>query len=182
MKSKTAQFTINLLPKDPFLQSPVGRFLQWAMTVGRYLIIFTQIMVVFTFGSRFVLDRRITDLNTAILQKRVIAQSYGDLEPKFLAVQTKIDQYKQVEQRGNPADVFPALRDILPKDIELQELSIRGEQIEISGFTRSNQSLSFLVNNLQLTKNFSQIIVDKIESERSQDQRFLFQIKMRYQP
>lgn len=178
--SKLKSSTINLLPKDPFLQSPVGRFLQWAMTVGRYLIIFTQIMVVLTFASRFALDRRITDLNGLLLQKQVIAQSYGDLEPKFRAVQTKAQQYSQVEQRTNPADIFPALKEILPQDIELQELTIRGDQVEVSGYTRSNQSLSYLVNNLQLTNKFTQISVDKIESERNQDQRFFFQITMKY--
>ena len=109
-----ANIEINLLPKDPFLESPLGKILQWALSAGRYLVIVTELVVVISFATRFSLDRRVTDLNSAIHQKQIIIQSYGDLEERVLTVQKKIDSFAQVEQQFNLAEAFPPLSEIVP--------------------------------------------------------------------
>ena len=64
--------SINLLPQDPFYETPIGRVMAWASTVGRYLVIFTEVVVIFSFASRFKLDRDLTDLNATILQNHLL--------------------------------------------------------------------------------------------------------------
>ena len=177
---KPAHISINLLPKDPFLSSPIGLLLQWALSVGRYLVIFTELVVVISFATRFSLDRQVTDLNSAILQRRTIIESYGDLEQQVRETQQKLESYKQVEQQSNISDAFPALTQVTPRDVELEELSIQQENLIFSGKTRSNVSLNLLINNLQLSPNFQDIVVDKIETKSSQDPGYEFRIKAKF--
>jgi len=173
---KPAKININLLPKDPFLVSPLGRFLQWSLTVGRYLVVFTELIVIISFGSRFSLDRRITDLNASILQKKTIIQSYGDLESNVREIQKKTDSYTQVEQKQSLADAFPALSEITPVDVQLTNLTIQPSAVSFSGKTNSTTSLNLLINNLVLSNKFSDVSVEKLTSGTAQEPGFVFKI------
>ena len=173
---KPAKIDINLLPKDPFLNSPIGKFLQWSLTVGRYLVVFTELIVIISFASRFTLDRQVTDLNTSILQKKTIIESYGDLEQQVRAVQKKTDSYVQVEQKQNLADAFPALSEITPQDVTLTNLTIQPGSVSFTGKTDSTNSLNLLINNINLSDKFSDVSVEKLQSGTAQEPGFTFTI------
>ena len=53
---------INLLPKTEFELSFWGRFIKWALSTGRYIIILTELVVIIAFMSRFKLDRDASDV------------------------------------------------------------------------------------------------------------------------
>ncbi len=177
MKKKPANFTINLAPKDPFFDTAAGKILRWALTVGRYIVIFTEIVVIFSFATRFSLDRQVTDLNDSIHQKESIINSFGDLEAQVRLAQNKIDQYQQVAQQTNLSDIFPVLSRITPSDVKLEQLSIRPDGINLSGTTLSQSSFNILINNLQLTPEFINVSVDKIETNKDRKPGIHFQIK-----
>ncbi|SRR5258708_4463967 len=172
-----ARLEINLLPKDPFLTSPIGKLLQWALSVGRYLVIFTELIVIMSFATRFSLDRQITDLNSAIHQRQIIIESYGDLEQNVRIVQKKIESYLQVEQQYNLADTFTALSEITPQDVKLDTLQIQQDSVVFSGHTLSNASLNLLVNNIQLSPKFSDVAVDRIKTPNDNKPGYQFQLR-----
>jgi Tfp pilus assembly protein PilN len=174
---KPAHVNINLLPKDPFLTSPIGRLLQWALSVGRYLVIFTELVVIISFATRFNLDRQVTDLNSTIHQRQVIIDSYGDLEQNVRDVQRKIDSYQQVEQQVNIADTFQSLSAITPQDVLLDSLNILPTSIIFAGHTNSNKSLDLLINNIQLSPDFTDVSVERIETSSDKEPGYHFQIK-----
>jgi len=174
---KRAEININLVPKDPFFDTILGKTLRWALTAGRYIVIFTELVVILSFAGRFVLDRRVTNLNDAIDQKSSIIDSYGDLENQVRLIQKKTEQYQQIEQNSNITDVFPALAEITPRGIRLEELRISPTDIVMSGNTSSQPTLNVLINNLQLSKNFTNVAVDKIESDDDETFGFNFVIK-----
>jgi hypothetical protein len=60
---------INLLPKEEFEKKPLGKFLVWALSIGRYIVIFTELIVILAFLSRFKLDRDLADLNQSVREK-----------------------------------------------------------------------------------------------------------------
>lgn len=169
MKKKVVSFDINLIPKDPFFATPAGQVLKWALTVGRYIVIFTEMVVIMSFVTRFSLDRQVTDLNEAIAQKRTIIQSYGDLEESVRQVQATLEEYALLKGQVNITEVFPELTKIFPRDTQLTELVIRPDQISFSGKTLTQASLNNLINNVQLSNKFSNVVVDKIESNSTED-------------
>lgn len=169
MKKKAVSFDINLIPKDPFFATPAGQVLKWALSVGRYIVIFTEMVVIMSFVTRFSLDRQVTDLNEAISQKKVIIQSYGDLEESVRQVQGTLEQYLLLKGQVNIAEVFPELTKIIPRDTQLAELIIRPESILFSGKTVTQDSLNNLINNIQLSARFSNVVIDKIESNTTDE-------------
>jgi Tfp pilus assembly protein PilN len=164
VKKKPAQISINLLPKDPFFESILGRVLQWALSGGRYVVIFTELVVIISFAARFTLDRQVTDLNQALHQKESIIDSYGELEANFTAAQTKITSYNQLAQENNSTEVFTHLQAVTPDGISLSGLSIRPTSVTIAGNTLSQSAFNIFINNLQLSTNFHNVSVDRVES------------------
>jgi Tfp pilus assembly protein PilN len=165
MSKKPAAISINLIPKDPFFHTPLGRALQWALSAGRYIVIFTELIVIISFAARFTLDRQITDLNSTILDQQSLIEGYGQLESDFRIAQAKIENIKEIEQDVNIVDVFERLSEVTPQDVTLSQLSIRPDGILVTGTTLSQSSFNLLVNNLQLSPRFNNVSVSKVESE-----------------
>jgi Tfp pilus assembly protein PilN len=174
---KPAAIRVNLLPKDPFLNTPLGKLLQWALSVGRYLVIFTELVVIVSFASRFTIDRQITDLNTAILQKQIIIQSYGDLEQNVRSAQKKIDSYLQIEQQENVTDIFPVLTAVTPPDVTLSDLEMRPGRVNLTGTTPSNLSLGIFLNNLQVSGRFNDVTVERLGTAKETNTGLGFKVE-----
>lgn len=182
MKTAPVAIDINLVPKDPFFLTPLGRTLQWSLSVGRYIVMFTELVVVLSFVTRFYLDRQITDLNGIIFQSQNVIESYGEFEEQFREVQAKIIQYQQIEQTKNIVEIFPALAAVIPDGVELQELSIFPERVALTGAVLSQRSLNLLINNLQLSPDFTNVVVSTIESEGSASSGFTFKLTAQIKP
>lgn len=174
--SKTVSFDINLAPKDPFFRTPLGKILKWALSVGRYIVIFTEIIVIISFVSRFTLDRQITDLNNTINQKQSVIESFGDLEANVRSTQRLVEEYKQVEQSTAILDTFPALTQVTPQGISLRQLIIRSNQVSVTGTTFSQENLNTLINNITLSPFFTDVEITKIETDPQEKSSFSFAI------
>jgi Tfp pilus assembly protein PilN len=176
-KRGSVSLDVNLMPKDPFFETPIGRILNWTLSVGRYVVIFTQLVVILSFATRFVLDRQVTDLNTTINQKRVAIESYQDLEKRFLFIQKQITDIKQLKQESNLMEIFPLLNETIPANIILDDLTIRPNEVVFSGAALSQTSLNVLVNNVKLSPHFDSVSIGKIESRGENAPGLAFDIK-----
>lgn len=177
MKPKSINFTINFVPKDPFFESILGRTLKWALSVGRYLVIFTELIVIMSFATRFTLDRQVTDLNEALNRKKLVIESYGTLEADYRLIQARLEDINQVDQQTNITDVFPKLVTVVPKEIQLDELTISANSVYLAGIAPSQGSLNVFLNNIQLSRDFFAVTVDKIESRGEKMPGFLFSLR-----
>jgi len=175
--NKKLDIAVNLVPQDPFFETALGRFLKWALSVGRYIVIFTELIVILSFASRFTLDRMVTDLNSSINQKERVISSYGDLEKRFRFIQRQIEDYQQFKQESNLIDIFPILNENIPNNVVFETLLIRPEVISFTGSALSQESLNVLVNNLQLNPHFAEVSVNKIESRGEKTAGFNFDMK-----
>lgn len=162
--TKKLQYDINLLPKDPFFNTRMGRFLNWSLNAGRYIVIFTEMIVIASFASRFVLDRKVNDLNESIYQKQMIIQSQAEFENEFRLAQKKISSYQQIDQQINLVEIFPLLQQVVPSEVRLEKLTIKQELISGEGVALSSRAIDYFISNLQLSSHFSDINVGKIES------------------
>jgi len=168
---------INLVPKDPFFQTIFGRSLQWALSVGRYIVIFTELVVIVSFATRFTLDRQVTDLNSSINQKKMVIESYGDLEERFLFIQQQLADYQQLKTESNLVEIFPLLNETIPSNVVLDTLTINPGEVLFSGSALSQNALNILVNNVQLSPHFTQASIGKIESKGANTQGLNFDLR-----
>lgn len=173
---KSATVNINLVPKDPFFDTLIGKTLRWSLFVGRYIVIFVELFVILSFAARFSLDRQVTDLNDQLFQKQQVINSYGDLESTIRLAQYKIDQYQQIDQQANLSEVFPTLSRITPSGVTMEELVIKPTSINMAGRAVSQSALNILISNLQLSSQFHTVSVERIEVGDSQEAGFDFKI------
>lgn len=174
MKKKPAGITINLTPRDPFFNTMAGRSLRWALSAGRYIVIFTQLVVIVSFAARFTLDRQLTDLNKRTSEQKAVIESFGTLESDFRTVQAKLEQYSQLQQEENITESFAALSEVTPRDITLESLTITQSGISAEGSTLAQSSFNLFINNLQLSPQFSNINITKVEANEKNQPGFKF--------
>ena len=181
MSKNPAQFTeINLLPEDPFFSTIMGRTIRWALTAGRYMIIFTELVVIVSFATRFKLDRERTDLNNSIQHKTAMIESYGDLEEKFKAIQTRLAYFKEVNNNKIDTDLFLYLNQIIPTGVTIDNLTISSNHVSVSGTVPSQAVFNTLIANLKQSAKFSQVSIGKIEKNSEEDQfDFKFSAKIK---
>lgn len=170
--------SINLLPQDPFYETPIGRVMAWASTVGRYLVIFTELVVIISFASRFKLDRDLTDLNSEILQKSQIVDSYGELENNVRVTQIKTGYVAQQKNGYNFIDVLDTVTQSLPNDVVLTVLQVFSQEIQVTGTALTPEALAQMVRNLQAQPTVAALFVDQIKSSTQGGVGFEFVLHM----
>lgn len=158
---------INLLPRQDFDRSPLGRILRWSLTYGRYIIICTEIIVLMAFIYRFSLDRKITDLNEEIDQKAAIVEANLTFEYQFRNLQARTRKIAElIAGQNTPSLIMKQLETITPKDIQFSKFSYNGETVTINASARSDPALSLFLNNLNQSPFFTNINVTSLSKIR----------------
>jgi hypothetical protein len=158
-----APISVNLLPKDAFLDSVIGKFLLWSLSIGRYLVVFTELIVILSFISRFKLDRDLTDLNEKIqIQKQTIL-SYADTEAKFNSVKSRIDTIKLNQENQQGLNALNFLEQNIPIDVKLSRISFTPTSWAIEGSALSAQSLKLTVGRVVAANLQSEISLSNVK-------------------
>lgn len=176
MPKKSKQLNINLLPQDPFFDSVLGRILQWSMGAGRYIVIFTEIIVILSFAARFTLDRQVTDLNEELYSQITQLDGLSQDEAAFKLAQAQIAEVKKNQEISNILDVFATLNKVVPADVAMNRLSISQETISLESTALTQSSFITFINNLQLSPQFNTIRIGKVESTGSNQPGFTFSL------
>lgn len=171
---------VNLFPEDPFYDTILGKGLRWAVSVGRHIVIFTEIVVIGSFFTRFVLDRQLTDLNTAILQKQSIAESYGTLDADVRAIQGRTKDISNILSQQGRYQVLSTLSRLTPPEISFDQISLNGDRLTLAGVAQSSKSLSVLIEGLRRDKDFSNISLGGIKSGETGSAATSFSLTMTY--
>ena len=87
---------ISLLPDEDNVNSFSARAIRWLTSVGRYVIVFTELFVICAFISRFWLDRTNSDLSEVVRQQTAILNSTADFEKDYAALQRRLNLIKTV--------------------------------------------------------------------------------------
>lgn len=172
----TARHTapINLLPKTEFEMSFWGRFIKWALTTGRYIIILTELVVIIAFMSRFKLDRDASDIGDAILGKQALLEASSNTEKTLRLVQSKLDW---ANQKINSA---PKINLILDKTFsaDVVSLGIKGGDITVVAKTVSESKLGNLINTLSEDKTFKTVELVDIGTDVDGTIKFTLKLKI----
>lgn len=171
---------INLLPREEFEKKPLGRFLTWALSAGRYIVIFIELIVLLAFLSRFKLDRDLSDITDKIQQKQAQIEAYSDFESQFRNFQERLATIKKIqESQTQSKEVILTIAQSLPVDVSLDKLSFAKEEITTSGVALSDKGLRAFVANLSASEKFTGINIDKIAKEAGGEISFAITFKIK---
>jgi Tfp pilus assembly protein PilN len=158
---------VNLLPKDSFEVSFLGKFLKWSLTAGRVMVVLTEFVVILAFSSRFWFDKELNDLREVNDSLQTAIQSYVDVE----------NQMRQVIVRQKAVDIFLSeelktseglekLKLMLPSGTVLSQVSFLPGGVGIAGVTGSEQSLAQTINTMKSYEDLEGVNIKKIEFDQ----------------
>ena len=113
---------INLIPQDDFESSTLGRILKWALSTFRILVIFTELVVMAAFLSRFWLDARNSDLNEELNVRKSQVIAYKQIEDEFRSYQEKLKVLRTVYSDARTSSIINNLSRYLPQDVSLNSV------------------------------------------------------------
>lgn len=157
--------TINLLTQDEFSNSGLGKVLLWALSIGRYIVVFTELIVILSFLSRFKLDRDLTDLNEEIGRQKAIILSYGDLEDQFRQTQAQLSLVRAARDQNYPDNLLEIIKTSLPPDIKIQNLTLNPTSLSFSATALSPQSFSAFIKRLHQEPTLTDINLSSLTSK-----------------
>jgi hypothetical protein len=152
---------VNLLSEDEFNGSVSGKFIKWALTWGRRIIVLTELVVISAFISRFWLDTTVANNNDEIEKKRAVILSMADLEKKYRAILDLVDQAKKIEKDTSVVQIYDQTTDLVPVGVVLSQTNIDKKEVHFGG-SCSEEVLSTTVANFRYAAKFSAVTVDRI--------------------
>lgn len=172
--------SINLLPEDEFEASFVGKLLKWALTIGRYIVIGTELVVIGSFLARFSLDRQVTDLNEAIAQKQAVLNSYGDLEKQARSIQSRLTLIADLTGRQlKVASLIQEIQRFTPVNTVYTRMVLGQQKIDLNGVAFSEAGFRTLVNELNGNDRFEEVSLKQLSSSGKADLGIKFEIEVR---
>lgn len=160
-KSKFATPEVNLLPGDELENKPQGKFLKWALTWGKRIVVMTELVVILAFLSRFWLDTTVADLNDEIARKKAVVQASAEFEKTFRAVSNRVEKSVVIEKSLSSLTVYDKARALIPVSILLNQITIDKRDVTFNG-SAEERSLSELVSAFKDSPDFTNVSVERI--------------------
>lgn len=163
---KAQALTINLAKNrgDTFWD----RFISWALTAGRIVVILTEGIALIAFLYRFTLDRQLVDLHDHIAQQTAVVNLLKNNEASFRNLQNRLDVAKNVMTSTNQfTKVFTDVLGSIPEDMDVTTFQMTADTVRIEGTLQSITSLRTLVDKIKAYPLVTSVSLDKIQTNTS---------------
>jgi len=156
--------SINLLATKQ--KSFFERFINWALTIGRLVVIVTELIALGAFLYRFSLDQQLIDLHSKIKQEQAIVSYLKDSEATYRNLQDRLSVASQFASYGAArVKVFNDIVGFAPAGISFSEFSLNSNRVHIVADVLSVDALSSFVNSIKSYYLTDQLIIEKIENK-----------------
>jgi Tfp pilus assembly protein PilN len=157
---------INLIPKEDFERTTLGRIMKWALTTFRFIVIIVEFVVIGGFLFRFYLDVQISNLDDEIQQKSALISSKSSFEKEFRSTQARIGIYKQISSDSNKSlPSFEQIAQSLPSDTQLVSFTRQKNVLDLVGETLNEASIARFLESLEEKEGFASVDLTQIKTE-----------------
>ncbi len=158
--------SINLLKKQEV--NFFEKFISWALTIGRIIVIITEIVALSAFIYRFSLDRKLIDLHSKIKQEQTIVGLSKANEEKYRNLQDRLALAAKYDENGKQTvQIFKDVLKLAPQDFIFDTVIVSEKNIRIEAHVQSVLSLTTFVNQLRNYPKTETVSIDKIENKTS---------------
>ncbi len=158
--------SINLLPHKG--EGFLDQFFNWALTIGRLLIILTETLALGTFLYRFSLDMKITDLHDVIKNQRAIVEQFKGTEETARNLQLRLAFAQKYDAVGGMTpSIFAEIVEMGRGIITFKILTVATGDIKIEAQAPNSSNLSLFVNKLKNSPEIASVSVDGVENKTS---------------
>lgn len=173
--------SIEFLPQEEWEKSSFGKFLKWSLSIGRYIVIFTELLVVLALLSRFKLDRDLSDLNEEIKQQQAIIEASSQFEEEFRLLQSRLAKAETLSENSTqPVTVLQEISSLVPVNVILSNLNINDKDISFNAETLDETGLATFIQKLQTSPKFYNVNLSQISSSSKEKATITFSINLSY--
>jgi len=169
---------INLLPKDSFSETSIGRIILWFLSTFRIMVIVVELVVVAAFLSRFWLDSKNADLTDEIKQKQAQIKAYEATEKLFRELQKRVSAFSILTSQPKLSSSIISISSLMPPTITLNSIGFSEQGITIIGNTPNEQELAQFLVNLKKSEDFTKVSLSQIGPDQDNKDILKFTISL----
>lgn len=157
---------INLLPGRD--DSALVEFLNWALSIGRLLIIIVETLALGTFIYRFTIDWQIVDLKDNVKRARMVVASFKNQEEIFRNFQARLSLLNKLDSVS--ANTPNTMNDIIEMGkgyVTFKSINVSNSEIRIEAKSHTVSSLTAFVTSLKQYPRVRSVSIDKVENKTS---------------
>lgn len=159
-------YSINLLPNKG--DNLLTQFFNWALTIGRLLVILTETLALSVFVYRFSLDMQIVDLNDQIKAETAIVSNFQSAETNFRNLQARLAFAKKYDATDDKAlTITQDLIKMGKNKITFKQLIVTNKAIDLEIQAPSPGNLSLFITALKDYPGLSALSIDQVENKTS---------------
>ncbi len=164
MAKKSA--SINLIKTDK--KDTLNQIVNWALTIGRALIILVEVIALSALLYRFVLDNQLRDVHTKIKQEQAILESQKGYEQTYKNLQDRLSVISSVSDKGaESVKIFKKIISFAPLGMTFSNIALAENTLRVEANVNSIYPLSSFINSLKEYKDVESVSIDKIENKTS---------------
>jgi hypothetical protein len=158
--------SINLLRNDK--KETVEHVINWAVTIGRILIIVVELAALAAFLYRFTLDNQLQDLHSKIKQEQTIIEFQKKNEDTYRNLQDRLSLISSFSKNGEKnLTAFENILSFAPSGMTFTTVSFSPIGMQIQASVESVSSLSTFIGKLRSYPSIATVSLDKIENKTS---------------
>jgi hypothetical protein len=159
------QIAINLLSSKQ--KKLADQFLEWALAVGRLLVILTEIVALSAFLYRFSIDRQLIDLHDEIKKNQNIVLYFKQGENSFRHMQEKLAIAKrETNSSKNLLNHVSLLIQLANRNqVTFTTLTVNDTKVAMTVQANTISALSTFFTDLKSDPSITAINVEKVESK-----------------
>ncbi len=168
---KFPTISLDLLRPQSSPEKLLARFIRWLLSIGRYILIFVEALVLIVFISRFKLDADLASKKEAIEQQIPYIESLKPVE--ILIRQTQLKLATIASFRSSYTDypqVLKKIADQVPNGVKIISLNLTksGNKVTVSlnAQADNNSSLASFISGLKQDQTFQEVTVTSISLEK----------------
>ena len=176
-KGQEQEININLMPQKE-VGGALGATIKWALGIGRYLIIGTQIIALVAFGLSLKLTIDKNALIASIENVQSVIESKSEFEQEFREIQGKlVDIGSLRSQQFKSNSVLTEFNSLLPKGMNLTSLNISDGELTFSGEFPTAAQLHTLINSFNSSTKIVSLEIAELNSPTENEPQFTFDAK-----
>lgn len=144
---------------------------KWALSTGRYIVIFVELIVLGAFIARFKLDADLANYKENIEQQIPYLESLKADEVLIRQTQKQLATIRELRSSSyNYAPLFKAVSDQTPQGVILSDVSLEESKgamgLKLSGSAQNNNELATLLFGLRGSNVFSNITLANVSLDK----------------
>jgi len=158
--------SINLLRNDK--KETIEQAINWALTIGRVLVIVVELVALAAFLYRFTLDNQLGDLHTKIKQEQAIVTFQKKSEDNYRNLQSRLSVASTyLKSAEDNVKIFKDIISFAPNGMTFTTVAFSPLGMRVEANVNSVIPLSAFINKLKSDSLIDTVSLDKIESKTS---------------